>query len=371
MKFFKIIFSFLLFSNYVFAYSVETIPDTVYLEKVVVSTNRLVNFSTGSKVVSIDKDKLLKYSALSLGEILEDQNLLDVKSYGAGGLSTVSMRGSGSGHTAVLWNGFNLQNSMNGSVNLSLIPLSFVDNIQIQYGGSGALSGSGAIGGTIYLNNKNNFGRGFQSSVYQGFGSYDNYYSGVNVDYSDTKLVSSLRVFRKSAKNDFSYKNYAQFGNPVVEQNNAELLRYGLLQTNSIKITKKQTVETRFWYQNSENEIQPMMTNLAGSESQDDEFYRVNVNWQYKDDIKSYSAKITFFDNKNIYKNPEINQITNNNSISTIAELESKYRIGNNHLINAGIKGVIESANSEFYSGWKKRRRLSVFSSYKFFNNNN
>ncbi|MEA3316519.1 MAG: TonB-dependent receptor [Bacteroidota bacterium] len=371
MKFFKIILLSLFISNYVFAYSVETIPDTVYLEQIVVSTNRLVNFSTGSKVKAIEIEKLQEYSTKSLGKILFEQSLLDIKSYGSSGLSTISMRGAGSGHTAVLWNGFNLQDPMNGGVDLSLIPLSFIDNIQMQYGGSGALFGSGAIGGTIYLNNSSSFNNGFQTSIYQSIGSFSNYYSGVNFDYSAEKFVSSLRVFRKSAKNNFEFENYAQYGNPVVELDNAELFRYGLLQTNKIKIAKKQVIETRFWYQNSEKEIQPMMTNMAGSETQDDEFYRTNIKWQYKDNVKTYTASIAHFNNTNIYSNPAINQQTNNKANTTIGELESKYRIGNNHILNFGLNGVSESANSEFYGSRKKRDRLSMFSSYKFFSNSN
>ncbi len=373
MNFFNPILIILLLSisNNVFAYSVEAIPDTIYLEKVVVSTNRLVNFSTGSKVMLIDKGKLELYSSQSIDKILFEQSILDIKSYGVGGLSTVSMRGAGSGHTAVLWNGFNLQDPMNGGVNLSLIPASFVDNIQMQYGGNGALFGGGAVGGIIYLNNLNQFNQGVHTSIYQSIGSYSNYYSGVNIDYSSFKMVSSVRIFRKKSKNNFLYKNYAQFGSPVEELDNAKLFRYGLLQTNSIKLTKKQTLETRFWYQNSDKEIQAMMTNIGGNESQNDEFYRINVNWQYNNDMQTYKANIAFFDNRNIYNNPGINQITNNNAVSTLGELESKYRIGNNHIVNIGVHGVIESARSEFYGARKKRDRISLFSSYKFFNNSN
>jgi len=371
MKSFKIILFLLFLSNYVFAHSVETIPDTIYLEKVVISTNRLVNFSTGTKVSLIDKEKLNLYSSQSIDKILYEQSTLDIKTYGSGGLSTVSMRGAGSGHTAVLWNGFNLQDPMNGSVNLSLIPASFVDNIQMQYGGNGALFGSGAVGGTIYLSNSNKFKQGTNTSIYQSLGSYSNYYSGVNVNYSGEKLVSSIRVFRKKSKNNFSYKNYAQFGSPIEKLDNAKAYKYGLLQTNNIKLTERQTLRTRFWYQNSDKEIQAMMTNVDGNESQNDEFYRVNLNWQYKDNVKSYNARIAFFDNRNIYKNPGIDQITNNNAVSTQGEFESKYRIGNNHIINIGVNGVVESANSEFYGEEKKRDRVSLFSSYKFFNDNN
>ena len=89
------------------------IPDTVKLEEVTISANRLINFTTGSKIQDLEPLLSGSYKTENLSSILSQTSQVSVKSYGLRGLSNVSMRGMGSKHTAILWNGFNIQNSMN------------------------------------------------------------------------------------------------------------------------------------------------------------------------------------------------------------------------------------------------------------------
>ncbi len=67
-------------------------------------------------------------------------------------------------HTAILWNGFNIQNAMLGQTDLSLLPAVFFDEVEIEYGGSSAVWGSGAVAGSIHLNNRAGFGRGLKTA---------------------------------------------------------------------------------------------------------------------------------------------------------------------------------------------------------------
>ncbi|MDQ3048949.1 MAG: Plug domain-containing protein, partial [Bacteroidota bacterium] len=123
-------------------------PDSsLQLNVVEVSGSRQTVFSSGNKTETLDSLLLEKYNT-NLADILINESQIFIKSYGLGSLATTSFRGAGSSHTAVLWNGFNLQSPMNGLLDVSLVPSGFIKNIQIQYGGSGALWGSGAVGGT-------------------------------------------------------------------------------------------------------------------------------------------------------------------------------------------------------------------------------
>jgi len=126
-----------------------------------VKSNRLQNFSSGNKIYSIDSIEIAKYLSFSLAELLKGETPIYIKSYGIGALSSSSFRGGNAAQTAVLWNGFNINGASTGQVDFSLIPLFAVNSVSVQHGGSSALWGSGAIGGSIHLKNVLVFNKGF------------------------------------------------------------------------------------------------------------------------------------------------------------------------------------------------------------------
>ncbi len=130
----------------------DGLPDTtIFLHEVNINSNIIQNFSSGNKIQSLHPKTIQAYQNSNLLEILSDHSMANVKSYGISGISNISLRGSQTNQTAILWNGINLQDPLNGSINPSLFPLGIVDEIEIQYGGSGALYGSGAVGGVIVI----------------------------------------------------------------------------------------------------------------------------------------------------------------------------------------------------------------------------
>ncbi|MCC6370193.1 MAG: Plug domain-containing protein, partial [Bacteroidia bacterium] len=112
------------------------------------------NFSQlGKRVESIDSLSKEQFRFNSLADVLNFNSQVYIKSYGPGALASTALRGGNAAQTAVLWNGFNLQNAMLGQTDLSLLPSVLFENVEIEYGGSSSLWGSGAVGGSIRLNN--------------------------------------------------------------------------------------------------------------------------------------------------------------------------------------------------------------------------
>src|SRR6185295_8939893 len=62
-----------------------------------------------------------------------------------------SFRGASAAQSAVYWEGVPLMNGATGLTDVSLLPLSLIDSISLDYGSSAALLGSGNIGGAIML----------------------------------------------------------------------------------------------------------------------------------------------------------------------------------------------------------------------------
>ena len=56
-------------------------------------------------------------------------------------LSTISFRGTGAGHTSVIWNGVNINQPTIGQTDFSLFPVFAFDDIRIFYGASSSIFG--------------------------------------------------------------------------------------------------------------------------------------------------------------------------------------------------------------------------------------
>ena len=168
--------------------------DTINIEGIVVNSKlqRLSN-SLSLKVIPASQLKISKQLVLS--DVLSPLSNIAINNYGQGGVSVATLRGLGSYHTAILWNGINLQSSMNGGVNLTNIPVNFIDQLAIQYGGNGALFGSGAIGGTIQLSNTLELGKGYSVELSQAYGSFSSYFTGLTQRIAVVNLLLPQEFF--------------------------------------------------------------------------------------------------------------------------------------------------------------------------------
>ncbi|HQW46611.1 MAG TPA: TonB-dependent receptor plug domain-containing protein, partial [Chitinophagaceae bacterium] len=106
-------------------------------------TTQIINTQT------IDKQTQLQYQTNSLNHLLALHTNVFVKNYGVGSLSTISIRGSSAAQTAVLWHGLNLNNAMTGLADFSILPVSFFDEIKINY----SSNTPNALAGHIELSN--------------------------------------------------------------------------------------------------------------------------------------------------------------------------------------------------------------------------
>ncbi len=341
--------------------------DTTYqLQEVVVTAPRLKHFTTGNRIEVLDSATLHTFMHQSLAEILSLNSQVFIKNYGPGSLATTSMRGAGASHTAVLWNGFNLQSPSNGQVDFALLPAIVIDEVQLQYGGAGALYGSGAIGGTIHLNNKLAFGQGLQSTVSLGAGSWSNYQQGIKVQWSNERVASAVKLYRQEAANNFAFRNTTRFGTPLEYQQNASYLRWGLLQENQVKLSSKQTLDFRLWYQNNNKNLPPTMTTASSTASQQDESFRLASSWQRIGTRTSFFARLGHFNDKLHYYGSNTSTASITHAQSTIAETEGNLHILNTQHLNLGLNNTYTQVSAGGYGNLTPHQnRTSVFASYK------
>lgn len=366
MNLFKINCTLLLFVYSLVGKAQEIPVDTSKQLKIVeVSSSRFTLFANTNKTETLDSTFLNRYSTSNLADILTNESQIFVKSYGLGSLATMSFRGSGASHTAVLWNGFNMQSPMNGLIDLSLIPANFMSNVKIQYGGAGALWGTGAVGGSIHLNSSSEFNRGITASTNTSFGSFSDKQQQATIEISKKRVVSVLKIFNHDAKNDFPFINIAQYGKPEQKQSNAELKQYGLLQENYFKINEKQKISTHFWYQLNDRNIPPSMTQNINVSNQKDELFRGTLDWERKTERLTVLARSAYFDEYLFFTDSYIDIDTKSRTKVFIAEAETRFRIAKFDLVNVGVNNTYSEASTEDYVRNQHQNRVAIFASYK------
>lgn len=246
-------------SSFAYAQKPDDVADSMQLDEITIMGSPYKKYAAGAKIQTIDSITLQQFQHGTLADLLEQQSAIYMKKYGNGMLSSISFRGTGASHTAILWNGINLNSLTLGNLDFALVPVFSQEEVEIQYGSSSSLYGSDAIGGAIYLSNSPTWGKGLKLGVQQDIGSFDTYFTGVDLNWSDAKWSSQSKVYHKSAQNDFSFQNNLVFQKPEQRQLNAAYQYYGVLQNLNYKINNQQYLSLSGWFNFNDRQIQPTM----------------------------------------------------------------------------------------------------------------
>lgn len=176
------------------------------LKEVVISDANLKKYSNSQSVLKLNDSIINKNEAL-LTDLLNFNSTIYFKEYGRGMLSTVSFRGTTSSQTAVIWNGININSQMNGSTDFNTISGSDYNSISIKAGGGSILYGSGAIGGTVHLNNDLGFYNRFDNNLKLDYGSFNTIGINYKSNIAAKKWSAQIGFSKNSSTNDYKYLN--------------------------------------------------------------------------------------------------------------------------------------------------------------------
>ncbi len=319
------------------------------------------DFKKNHFIKAFSQKKIQELAHTSLGNLLAQNSGVYVRSYGIGSLATSSIRGTSSSHTAVLWNGFNLQSPMNGNIDLSLIPNFFLTQVQLQTGGNAALFGSGAMGGVVHLNHHAIFQPmlGFQFGGH--IGSFGDYQEQAGFFVHNKKQSFSLKAFHQQAQNDFKFKNTASFGSPIVVNENAALRKYGLLAEHGLLIKGNQVLNQRIWLQNNHRQIPGTMTTGIGTAYQIDRSFRYAGDWKIENNQRLIEAKLGYFNEYLLYADSSISLHAKSRSTSLFSQVNGTFQLGKNHSIQMGIHQNLQTGQSDAYAFRHRQNRIATF----------
>ena len=297
-------------------------------------------------------------SGLSLAEVLQRESAVFVKQYGPSMLATPSLRGTGASHTALIWNGFNLQNAMNGQSDISLIPAFLFGSFTLQQGAASATWGSGAAGGALFLNaNTQN-----ETVFLQENGSFGHRLTAFRVALPFKKLRFSIGAYTLREQNNFRFHNLALAEAPLVEQHNAQLEASGLLASVSISTGPKSLLSISSWWQNAARHIPPIMSVPLAKAKQSDASLRNTLTYTSRISSLQVQIRAAWFEEQLHFADSltSINQKYTSRTLSQ--EIEFSHSLGRFHKFGFGVNQNLQQVEAVTY--YPENNDLNRFSTF-------
>ncbi|GAB3902217.1 TonB-dependent receptor plug domain-containing protein [Larkinella knui] len=220
-------------------------------------------FSAGQKTQRIDSVTLEQFRFQTLTDVLSYTTPIAFKVYGAGQLSTASFRGTSANHTAVLWNGININQPTLGQTDFSTMPVAGFDQLAVQYGSSASCVGSDAVGGSILLMSNPRWKQpGFSASVGQQVASFRNLATHVGIRFVSPagkkwQLAGKSFLYTTHSNNDFPYR---ERGNYFVERSLTN--QKGFIQDLYLRNQKNQQFSVNVWVTDNDLVVTPYDTTV-------------------------------------------------------------------------------------------------------------
>jgi len=251
---------------------------------------RVNEFAPGQKITTIDSATLQQYQLQSLGNMLAQQVPVFMKAYGFNGLATLNFRGSSAAQSQVLWNGVPIQNAALGVADVSALPVLLMNKVNVLYGGSAALLGSGNVGGALLLESDapvfDSGGRAL--SVNAGVGSFGQYMAGAKGSVSRRNWYVSAMAFGQMAQNNYPYINDTGGSTRMA---NSRLQSGAAMVHGAYKIAPGNVVGLTAWYQQYDRQIPPALFEPYSDKRQADGSLRLLADWHRKKNGSEWYAK--------------------------------------------------------------------------------
>jgi iron complex outermembrane receptor protein len=341
----------------------EAESDTIlFLRDVTIISDRVNQFAKGQTVLGLDSLTRCDNPSGTLSDLLPGFTSAYIRNYGQGTLTTLSIRGTSSNHASLLWNGIRVAPPNIGYVDLSLIQGNFFQEVNVLYGGASPMYGSGAIGGGIHLNNRPVFdSAGWNGQALLSGGSYASLMGSGQMSYSSDKIYSHSAFSLNGSRNDFSYSDLS---GEQARMEHAGYFKGGFLQDVAVKLPSDQYLMASAWFQYSDRDIPPSLTEAASEAELMDRSWRTMLVWKDFNRSGILEAKAAYFNEFERFMDPgsEVYSVIRSQVVS--GAFESTFELFSHSSLFAGAAYNYEYADLDYYARPEHQQSLAIYASW-------
>ena len=341
------------------------IGDTVSLEEVLVKDDG-IDAGPLFREQEFDTDSLVRGRA-TLAEALRNNTTLFVRSYGVNGVASISLRGTSAQHTRLYWNNLDIGSPMLGMADLSLVPVSAIDQMSIQYGFASLNDGSGGIGGSIRLNNSY---RDLQENLVDfGIltGSFGQRQSDLELNLTGRRVSWQFGASYFETENNFTFPDITEPGRPEKTMENAEFRQSALWSNLYYRLNRNQMLSLKTWYTGANRKLPPLLTGDASNYDalKDDQLMAV-VEYRRSGDASKLLATSGMVYSENDFTAGSDSNSYLNSFLSWQNSLRYQIYLTEALRIETGGRFRIENARSLSYASDARRVQSSLFADLRY-----
>jgi len=349
----------------------KTVTDSVFIHEVKTYA-KMKKFLAATKTDRLTESDIDRSGDGGLRQLLWNTSSVYIKSDG-GTLSTIRFRGTSPNQTSIFFGGIDVNSLTLGQSNLCNITPFLFDYVDIQYGSSSTVNGSGSVGGAIHLGLYSLWEKGIQVKARISEGSYGEQFYGTKIYVGNGKLEAISRMYYYYHRNDFSFMNnytgdVEHPGSVKDYQHGASLEKYGLIQELNYRFGSDEYVKSSFWYEHDYHQIPLNMSSnyfYDGDQISD----LVDKNIRFWSEYHNNKGKIKFKGGLGYVHDMETQDKDNHGKIVTdrlIVSSEIKQDVIINFGYKAGLKYKRIYPDVYAYSDSiiKREQHLDIYSSF-------
>lgn len=335
----------------------------VRLKEVVLTDVQLKEFSDNVNKIQFN-DSVISLSGSNLTDILNSNSSIYFKENGKGMVSSPSFRGTTAQQTAVVWNGININSQLNGQTDFNTINASDFNAITIRSGGGSVIYGSGAIGGTIHLNNDVSFLNESKITLSASYGSFNT----LNLNYgflkNTKKLIAKFSISRNQSQNDYPYVGYDKKNENGNYENQSFNSVFGY------KISNNNTLKLFTYFYSGERYFSGTISSPSKSKYQN--FNTRNLlEWQNTSLSKVISkTKLAYFsENYKYFENKDIDDFSEGEAHTFIGRQDFLYKVSSRFKLNAIAEvNATKGEGTSLENASRTITSLSILTTHQLFN---
>lgn len=313
--------------------------DSIFLlREVVVSDMQLKNFSSTQNITKLS-DSVTQKNQASLSTLLQYNSVIYFKENGNGMVSSPSFRGTTAQQTAVIWNGININSQLNGLTDFNTIITRDFDAITIKAGGGSVIYGSGAVGGSIHLNNELAFTEKFDNQLRLNYGSFQTFGANYTARIGSDKISSVISISNNQSENDFEFIGFDKVNE------NGQFKNTSFSTSIGYKINKRNTVSFYSYLFEGDRNLSGTVASISKSKYLD--FNTRNlVEWTNLSGLFTSTTKVAYLTEQfKYFENKASNNFTTAHSNTFIAKYDVLYNWTPKIKINSILDFTQNSAN--------------------------